>query len=92
MNCVLEYNPSLVSQEDNAALLKPIELDEVKEAVFSLSPDSAPGPDGFSGSFYQACWPIISSDLLLGVQEFMTGVPIPQGIACSSIVLIPNKD
>ncbi|XP_043710187.1 uncharacterized protein LOC122659103 [Telopea speciosissima] len=45
-----------VSGADNAALLLTPSLEEVKEAVFALSCDSAPGPDGFSGHFFTACW------------------------------------
>lgn len=36
-----------------------LDLDELKETVFEMSGDSAPGLDGFSGSFYQAFWDII---------------------------------
>ncbi|XP_026398831.1 uncharacterized protein LOC113294663 [Papaver somniferum] len=38
-------------------------LEEVKEAVFDLGADSAPDPDGFTGSFYRQCWDIISRDI-----------------------------
>ncbi|XP_041999992.1 uncharacterized protein LOC121749493 [Salvia splendens] len=39
-------------------LPKPPDADEVKRAVFDISSNSAPGPDGFSALFYQACWGI----------------------------------
>ncbi|XP_026435814.1 uncharacterized protein LOC113333603 [Papaver somniferum] len=38
-------------------------LEEVRVAVFDLGADYAPGPDGFTGSFYRQCWDIISRDL-----------------------------
>ncbi|XP_060211975.1 uncharacterized protein LOC132639553 [Lycium barbarum] len=37
---------------------------EVKEAVFSLNGDSASGPDGFTGQFYQKCWEVIKLDVI----------------------------
>lgn len=32
--------------------------------------DKAPGPDGFSISFFQKCWDIIEGDLLKVFKEF----------------------
>ena len=38
-------------------------MDELKQVIFSTNPNSAPGPDGFGGMFYQSCWNIIKFDL-----------------------------
>ncbi|XP_026428952.1 uncharacterized protein LOC113324886 [Papaver somniferum] len=37
---------------------------EIKNAIFDLNQDSAPGPDGFTGTFYRAAWDIIKSNLV----------------------------
>lgn len=66
-------------------------LDEVKRAVFHLDPRSAPGSDGFSGSFYQSCWNVIADDLLQAVREFICGVPIPRSVGSTMMVLLPKK-
>lgn len=49
---VLDCIPQLVTSEDNANLLRPVTLEEVKEAVFLLNGDSCPGPDGFTWKFF----------------------------------------
>lgn len=41
---MLDFIPSIVEEVDNVHLLRPIELDEVRKAVFGLDPDSAPWP------------------------------------------------
>lgn len=84
--------PSLVTAADNSTLLAPVQLQEVKDAVFQLDADSAPGPDGFSGHFYRSAWHIVGDDLLLAVQEFFAGVPVPRSVASTSIVLLPKKE
>ncbi|XP_026459876.1 uncharacterized protein LOC113360595 [Papaver somniferum] len=45
-------------------------LEEVRVAVFDLGDDSAPGPDGFTGSFYRQCWDIISRDLSNAIANY----------------------
>ncbi|KAG5580329.1 hypothetical protein H5410_050956 [Solanum commersonii] len=39
-------------------------LEELKTVVFSMNPNSAAGPDGMNGYFFQKCWNIIKHDLL----------------------------
>ena len=36
---------------------------EVAKIVQESPPDRAPGPDGFTGRFYRAAWPVIKEDI-----------------------------
>ncbi|XP_026451781.1 uncharacterized protein LOC113352131 [Papaver somniferum] len=67
-------------------------LEEVKEDVFDLGADSAPGPDGFIGSFYIQCWNIISKDLFNAIANCWAISKIPNGINSSLKVLIPKNN
>ncbi|KAL2543444.1 DNAse I-like superfamily protein [Abeliophyllum distichum] len=62
--------PRLVSDEDNLQLNRTPTLAEVREAIFSIDPDSVAGPDGFSSHFFQECWDIISDDVFQAVLDF----------------------
>lgn len=42
-----------LSREDNEDLTRPFTENEVKEVVFSMKENSAPGPDGFGVAFYK---------------------------------------
>ncbi|XP_074322749.1 uncharacterized protein LOC141659720 [Apium graveolens] len=59
-----------VSEEQNAQLLQPISNEEVKEAVFSMHAEKAPGYDGLNPGFYQAYWNIIENDVVAFCQQF----------------------
>ncbi|KAF7834622.1 TMV resistance protein N-like [Senna tora] len=60
----LNYVGRMITDDDNELLMSPITLDEVKRAVFELGDLKAPGPDSFSGLFYQKAWDLVKEDLL----------------------------
>ena len=43
-----------VSAEENAYLTAPFTEEEVRQAIFQMEPNKAPGPDGFPAEFYQS--------------------------------------
>jgi len=70
--------PISVSDKENSNLIVMPLFDEIKNAVFDLNADSAPGPDGFGAHFYHFFWDIVAADVVSSVQEFFyIGVPIP---------------
>ncbi|KAI9198086.1 hypothetical protein LWI28_009807 [Acer negundo] len=82
--------PSLVTAAENTFLTSVLSADDIHDAVFAMDAASAPRPDGFSGSFYQRCWDVVGSDVVLAVQDFfITGVIFP-GLNSSFIVLLPK--
>jgi hypothetical protein len=55
---------------DLSGLDAPFLEDEVKAAIDNSPSDKAPGPDGFTGAFFKACWDIIKGDILAVVNQF----------------------
>ncbi|KAL8524002.1 hypothetical protein ACS0TY_013819 [Phlomoides rotata] len=54
----------IVDATENDTLIALPSVEEIRRAVFDMEPSSSLGPDGFGGSFYQACWNIISIDVI----------------------------
>ncbi|XP_019152202.1 PREDICTED: uncharacterized protein LOC109149031 [Ipomoea nil] len=52
-----------VTEAENQMLVAEPSQEEIRARVFSMNPNSAAGPDGFGGDFYQICWGIIKQDL-----------------------------
>lgn len=82
--------PPLVSAEDNVMLTNLPSREEVKNAVFSLNANGAPGPDGFGGVFYQKYWDIISDDVFNSVLQFFSQGWLLPGLNSNLVVLIPK--
>lgn len=87
---ILAHIPSLLTFEDNEALIAiPVE-EEIKDVIHSMAPDSAPGPDGYTGKFFICFWDVISKDVTAAVQAFFKGMSLPTGFTSSLIAMIPK--
>ncbi|PKU59156.1 putative mitochondrial protein [Dendrobium catenatum] len=72
------------------SLVEPFSDMDIKAVVFAGKPDSAPGPDGFSFSFYQQAWHIIGYKVCSAVRHFFTTGVMPKGAKATAISLIPK--
>ncbi|XP_069154435.1 uncharacterized protein [Solanum lycopersicum] len=86
----LECIPRMVNVDQNTQLTKLPDMDEIKEVVFAMNPNSTAGPDGMNGYFFQKCWNIIKSDLIEVQHAFFSGQMIPKYFSHSCIVLLPK--
>ncbi|MCI11013.1 RNA-directed DNA polymerase (Reverse transcriptase), partial [Trifolium medium] len=78
--------------EDNHMLCKIPSAQEIKDVVFSMNADGAPGPDGFGGHFYQTYWSIVANDVILAIQDFFVNGKLLQNLNSNLIVLIPKMN
>ncbi|KAL5543569.1 hypothetical protein UlMin_007353 [Ulmus minor] len=81
----------IVTEEDNAELLRIPTGEEVRNVVFSMGAFKAPGPDGMTALFYKHYWDIVGWDLVAVVREFFLSNLMTQRLNESFIVLIPKK-
>ncbi|XP_043721076.1 uncharacterized protein LOC122668600 [Telopea speciosissima] len=59
---LLSVIPTLISSAENDVLVAVPSVEEIKQAVMDLDPSSAPGPDGFPGTFFRVCWGIVGPE------------------------------
>lgn len=88
--CLKDLHFRNISNKDSDNLNRVPYPDEIRKAVFDLSADSTPGPDGFPGLFFQNSWLIIEKDMINVVQYFFTNHFIPYGLNSSFVTLIPK--
>ncbi|GAB2271845.1 hypothetical protein Dimus_038937 [Dionaea muscipula] len=49
----------LVSPSIAHALCRPVEPQEIKDALWSIGDDNVPGPDGYTAKFYKSSWDMV---------------------------------
>jgi hypothetical protein len=87
---VEEVIPNLISDNVNTLLTMLPSCYEMKNAVFSLNKDSAPGPDGVGAFFYQSYWAIIHQDVVNDVLQFFISGWIMPNYNSNTLILIPK--
>lgn len=88
----LQFVKPVITSEMNDALMGPVNMVEVKYAVFQLGKDKAPGPDGFSGVFFQSSWEMVKDQVYDLVRWFWVEGGTLRKINSTNIVLIPKVD
>ncbi|CAL1361477.1 unnamed protein product [Linum trigynum] len=96
----LEINPSeeevqqlvqhKIPQAECADLIKTITVEEIRNVIFGMSSQKAPGPDGFSAGFFKKTWGIIGDDVSKGILFFFNSGNLPSGINSTAVSLLPK--
>ncbi|KAL8125037.1 hypothetical protein AgCh_012638 [Apium graveolens] len=81
---------SCVTDLQNTQLMAPISDDEVKNAVFSMHAEKAPGYDGLNPCFYQAYWSVVGKDVVDFCQKFHTTGELLPEVNRTLVCLIPK--
>jgi hypothetical protein len=75
---MVEGIPQLTSSKREELMAEFVEK-EVREAIFQMKHNKAPGPDGFPAEFYQVFWSLIKDDLMAMLLGTALGVPLNNG-------------
>ncbi|GAB2284026.1 hypothetical protein Dimus_039637 [Dionaea muscipula] len=80
-----------ISEADREILCQPVTDMEIKNALWSIGENKAPGPDGFTSAFYKKPWHIIGTELIMAVRDFFISGQLLREINHSTLVLIPKR-
>lgn len=80
-----------ISASTNELLISLPSASKVKAALFGIHPDKAPGPDGFSASFFQSNWNVVGPAIIKEIQIFFGTGSLPSTINSTHIRLIQKS-
>lgn len=92
-DCAMTVNRALqpkVTDAMNEQLIQISTAAEIKVGMFSIHPDKASGPDGFSASFFQSNWDTVGPAMIKEIQLFFTTGVLSSTINTTHLRLIPK--
>ena len=93
MDTFLEkFNLPRLNQEEIEIMNKPITSTEIEAVVKNLPKDKSPGPDSFTGEFYQTFREELMPTLLKLFQKIAEEGTLPKSFYEATITLIPKPD
>ena len=79
-----------VTQAENEFLTASFTEKEIRDAVFAMEHNKAPGPDGFPAEFYKKFWDVIKVDLMQMFHDLHSGTLPLFSLNFGVITLIPK--
>ena len=90
-NFLESYSLLKLNQEETDQLNRPITRNEIEEVIKTLPTNKSPGPDGFTGEFYQTYKEELVPILLKLFQKVEEGIP-SKTFYDATITLIPKPE
>ena len=87
-----EFNLSRLNQEEIEIMNNPIAITENEAVIKNLPKNKSPGPDDFTGEFYQALRGELIPVLLKLFQKTAEDATLPNSFYEATITLIPKPD
>ena len=86
-----KYSLPRLNQKETENINRPITSTEIETVIKSLPTNKSPGPDGFTGEFYQTLRGELTPILLKLFQNIAEGGTLPNSFYEATITLIPNQ-
>lgn len=89
---ILDPIPKIIENTDNENLLAAHVMQEVKDAVFDITPNSSAGSDRFSGMFFHKAWDIVATDMVNMVKFVLNREQLPKFFTNTCMFLLPKVE
>lgn len=84
--------PQLITPTINKLLMRTVEMSEVEEAVNQMAEGTAPGPDGFTVTFFHKLWDLLKEEVLYLVESSRKARKVLPAFNATFITLLPKSE
>ncbi|GJW05389.1 RNA-directed DNA polymerase, eukaryota, reverse transcriptase zinc-binding domain protein [Tanacetum coccineum] len=81
---------NILSPNEANFMIREVSDKEVKDAMFGIGDDKAPGPDGFTAKFFKKSWEVTGNDVCKAVREFFMANKMLGEVNATLITLVPK--
>ena len=89
---ITRHIPSIITREQNLALLRQVSYEEVEATVMHFPRNKAPRPDGFTAEFFKASWRFMGQDITDVIEESRRHRKVYPALNATFLTLIPKKE
>ncbi|XP_044505748.1 uncharacterized protein LOC123225703 [Mangifera indica] len=79
-----------LGSEENDILIKENSVEEIKETIFAMDNNKAPGLDGYGACFFKAGWNIIGDDVIKAIKHFFKTGHLLKEVNCTILAFVPK--
>ncbi|XP_022042079.1 uncharacterized protein LOC110944741 [Helianthus annuus] len=81
-----------LSQHTADQMVRQVTREEVKQAMFGIGENKAPGPDGFTSAFFKHAWDIVGDEVTNAVLDFFENGKLLKQVNHTILALVPKMD
>ncbi|KAJ9561650.1 hypothetical protein OSB04_006810 [Centaurea solstitialis] len=79
-----------LSLQDALFMIRPIEDVDIRNAMFSIGNEKAPGSDGYSARFFKAAWSVVGEDVSTAIHNFFYRSTLDKELNHTLLCLLPK--
>ncbi|KAL0416441.1 UNVERIFIED_CONTAM: hypothetical protein Slati_3476000, partial [Sesamum latifolium] len=81
-----------ITHEEASIMVAPITDSEIKNALFDISKEKSPGPDGYTSAFFKAARSVVGDDVILAVWELFSNRRLLKELNATLLALVPKVE
>ncbi|KAL2906483.1 hypothetical protein RDABS01_005193 [Bienertia sinuspersici] len=63
---------------------------EIRQAIFSIPSDKAPGLDGYNSWFFKEAWSVVGQDVIRAIREFFSSGKLLKEVSVTTLTMVPK--